>query len=221
MSEIEDWVEEQLDAGWSPEELRQTLFSSGYDPRIVDEVVESKKSKGLSKKIKILLGAFVLALILLGTIFMFSISNQESFKRVEIENITYFTVEESKEIGGFSGVLVEDFETSNRHVELSIYNNLSKNIEIRHIKSSAFSTEQCLGLSLRIEPSDSRKVNCTLQKSPNRIFNISVGIVYTKLPDGEKIQGSGGYISGRLQEKTANVTSERPSQSPSNSSSSR
>ncbi len=39
MSEIEEWVQEQLGKGVTHEQIKQSLIENGYDPNIVDEVL--------------------------------------------------------------------------------------------------------------------------------------------------------------------------------------
>lgn len=48
MPEIEDWIEEQLDAGYTAEEIKKSLVDSGYNPNLVDKVLKRRTESSTS-----------------------------------------------------------------------------------------------------------------------------------------------------------------------------
>lgn len=72
MEEIEKWVREQLDKGYTPQQIKQSLIKSNYDSSIVDNVLSYQKpeenikipqedeSKKLNKKTYLILGLVLL-----------------------------------------------------------------------------------------------------------------------------------------------------------------
>lgn len=46
MSAIEEWIEKELDAGYSSEQIKQTLIKNGYDTKSIDDIL----SKSLIKR---------------------------------------------------------------------------------------------------------------------------------------------------------------------------
>lgn len=68
MSEIEDWIERQVEAGYSPQEIKDSLRDSGRDPALVDEVLGKRGDNGKGRK-RLLIASGAGAVILFAVLF--------------------------------------------------------------------------------------------------------------------------------------------------------
>lgn len=66
MSEIKDWIKEQIDAGYTNEQIRDSLRQSGYSPELLDEVLEERSGGGSSWKIPAIIAIFLVIFSLSG-----------------------------------------------------------------------------------------------------------------------------------------------------------
>lgn len=66
MDEIEKWVREQLNAGYTPEQLKESLMRIGYNPSIVDRVLSEEHPVKINKYRKILAIIFILSAFIIG-----------------------------------------------------------------------------------------------------------------------------------------------------------
>lgn len=46
MDDIDEWIRRQLDSGYAPEQVKESLEESGWDPELVDEVLGGGKETG-------------------------------------------------------------------------------------------------------------------------------------------------------------------------------
>ncbi|MFP4115758.1 MAG: hypothetical protein ACLFTQ_00930 [Candidatus Aenigmatarchaeota archaeon] len=108
MSEIKEWIEEKLREGYTPEQLKESLRKSGWNPRLVDKLLEKRQMKGekeeksgrFSKRstLLIFLGVSIAVLLSLAAYGLYPGPSPEpeveapvepAVETMEAENITY------------------------------------------------------------------------------------------------------------------------------------
>jgi len=81
MADLERWIENQLESGYSPEQLKESLKKSGIDPGLVDETLGKSKKMGRSPLFYSIVGAVLLAA---GVVFLILVRYPRDFDDVHI-----------------------------------------------------------------------------------------------------------------------------------------
>lgn len=90
MVEIEKWIRKQLNKGYTPEQIKQSLSQSGHDSNIVDKVLAEPTSKKSKTSNLFKIGIILVAIVVLGLFFLFPFIQQAfliKFTKEQTENV--------------------------------------------------------------------------------------------------------------------------------------
>lgn len=199
MPDIKKWINEQLDAGYTPKEIKRSLADSVYDPNLVNEVIaERTTSEGGKNWRKILLIVAVASAIVIvaGSLYFFTgiLRGGEGGKE-PVESGKF--VSEAKT--GFSQVDITNWKISGNTLQISLANNAGEDISVKTIytfmgkKASTSNYDLILEKGKEMEESISHPLPEGYSSGDSYQIDLSVEFEYVK---SGLMLNSSGRISG-------------------------
>lgn len=73
MANMDDWIRRQIESGYTPEQIKQSLRESGRDPELVDEFLEEERGPSRDQRTRILSASAMVFVVVVSLVLIFSL----------------------------------------------------------------------------------------------------------------------------------------------------